>query len=85
LWITARASYNERMTFAITTMDGAVEQIDGADSYELEGPLTTFFAADGAHARLSAWAVRIASIRTDRIASIRRVEQHDEGALRVAS
>ncbi len=65
------------MTFAITTTDGAVEQIDGADSYELEGPLTTFFSAEGAHARLTAWSVRIASIRTDRIASIRRVDPAD--------
>jgi hypothetical protein len=61
------------MTFEITTSDGAVERVDGADSYELEGPLTTFFAADGAHARLSAWSVRIASIRTDHIISVRRV------------
>ena len=75
------------MTFEITTADGAVEQIDGADSYELEGPLTTFFAVDGAHARLSAWSVRIASIRTDRIASIRRVRDanEQEQVLRAAS
>ncbi len=71
------------MTFEVTTADGAIEQIDGADSYELEGPLTTFFTADGAHARLSAWSVRLASIRTDRIVSIRRIE--DPQGLRVAS
>ncbi len=71
------------MTFEVTTADGAIEQIDGADSYELEGPLTTFFTADGAHARLSAWSVRLASIRTDRIVSIRRIEDPQE--LRVAS
>ena len=62
------------MAFEIMTADGDVERVDGADSYELEGPLTTFFAADGAHARLSAWSVRMASIRTDRIVSVRRVD-----------
>ena len=62
------------MAFEIMTADGAVERVDGADSYELEGPLTTFFAVDGAHARLSAWSVRMASIRTDRIVSVRRVD-----------
>ena len=33
------------MVFEIVTIDGTVERIDGADAYELEGPLTTFFTA----------------------------------------
>jgi hypothetical protein len=74
------------MAFEITTADGEVERVEGADSYELEGPLTTFFAVDGAHARLSAWSVRIASIRTDRIASVRRVDDEPRDVeLRAAS
>ena len=82
LFVTTETSYNKCMAFEIAIADGDIEHIEGADSYELEGPLTTFFAADGAHARLSAWSVRVASIRTDRILSIKRV---DDIALRVAS
>ncbi len=71
------------MAFEIMIGDGTVERVDGADSYELEGPLTTFFVADGAHARLSGWSVRMASIRTDRILSVRRIDSDDmRGALR---
>mgnify|MGYP003346643330 FL=1 len=60
------------MTFEITTLDGTIELVSGADSYQLEGPLTTFFQTDGSHAKITAWSVRVASLRTDRIASIRR-------------
>ena len=61
------------MAFDVHTIDGSIERIDGADSYQLEGPLTTFFVADGAHGKISGWSVRVASVRTDRIAAIRRV------------
>jgi hypothetical protein len=60
--------------FEIVTTDGATEVVTGADSYALEGPLTTFFAADGRTGCLSAFSTRVASFRTDRIVSVRRRE-----------
>jgi len=63
------------MAFAVTLTDGSVEHIDDADSYQLEGPLTTFFLADGRANKLSNWSIRVASLRTDRIVSVRRVER----------
>jgi hypothetical protein len=74
---TGIASYNSPMAFEVSTTDGDIERIDDADSYQLEGPLTTFFLADGHHARLSSWSVRVASLRTDRILAVRRVADHD--------
>ncbi len=67
------------MAFEVTTTDGSIERIDDADSYQLEGPLTTFFLADGRHGRLSGWSVRVASVRTDRIVSVRRVAEDHGG------
>lgn len=61
------------MAFEILTLDGDVERVDEADAYQLEGPLTTFFIADGGHGKLSSWSQRVCSLRTDRISSIRRV------------
>lgn len=59
------------MAYEIVLTDEDHEVIAGADGYAPEGPLTTFFAAD--NGRLSPWAVRLASYRTDRILRIRRV------------
>ena len=62
------------MACEVTMADQTVERIDGADGYELEGPLTTFFSSEGRHQKLTSWSVRQASYRTERIACIRRVE-----------
>jgi hypothetical protein len=62
------------MTFDVTINDGTVERIDDADTYQLEGPLTTFFTTEGRSGPLSAFAVRVASLRTDRIFAVRRVD-----------
>ena len=59
------------MVFEIVTIDGTVERIDGADSYELEGPLTTFFLSNSRVHRLSSWSERVASFRTDRLVAVR--------------
>jgi hypothetical protein len=59
------------MVFEIVTIDGTVERIDGADSYELEGPLTTFFLSNSRVRRLSSWSERVASFRTDRLLAVR--------------
>jgi hypothetical protein len=60
------------MSFEVTLTDDSVERVDGADSYTLEGPLTTFFGNDRPRP-LDSWSVKVASFRTDRIARIRRL------------
>ena len=65
-------AHHEAMSFEITLLDDTVEQVDGADSYALEGPLTTFFGNDRPRP-LDSWSVKVASFRTDRIARIRRL------------
>lgn len=60
--------------FEVTLADETVEVIDGADSFQQEGPLTTFFDSDGRRRSLDCWSVKVASIRTDRIVKIRRRE-----------
>ena len=61
------------MTFELTHLDGRAEEIGDADTYEQEGPLTTFFSTCGRE-YVDSWAVRLASFRTADIASIRRLE-----------
>lgn len=51
--------------------DGTAEVVEHVDGYAPEGALTTFFAVEpGRTVRLDPWAVRVLSIRTDRIARI---------------
>jgi len=60
------------MPFEVTLTDDTTERVDGADSYTLEGPLTTFFGNDRPRP-LDSWSIKIASYRTERIAKIRRL------------
>ena len=60
--------------FEVTLRDQTVDLIEGADAYQQEGPMTTFFRlADGREA-IDAWSVRIASLRTADIVAVRRRE-----------
>ena len=59
--------------FEITLKDRTVEVIDGADAYQQEGQMTTFFrTADGR--AIDSWSTRVASIRTTEVLMIRREE-----------
>ena len=58
--------------YTLVRKDGEVELIDGADTYEQEGPLTTFFQVAPDRRVIDCWSVRLMSIRTTEIASIRR-------------
>ena len=60
-------------TFDITLRDGTVEQVAGADAYQQEQSMTTFFRTEGRHT-VDCWSVRMASFRTDQILAIRRLE-----------
>ena len=58
--------------YTLVRKDGEVELIEGADTYEQEGPLTTFFQVAPDRRVIDCWSVRLMSIRTTEIASIRR-------------
>lgn len=58
------------MFFEIQLVDDQVEEVAGADSYEQEGPMTTFFARGSRRDGIDSWSRKIASFRTDRIARI---------------
>ena len=58
--------------YTLIRKDGEVEVIEGADTYEQEGPLTTFFQVAPDRRVIDCWSVRLMSIRTTEIASIRR-------------
>ena len=61
--------------YEVTINDGSVEQVAGADTYQQEGPLTTFFRTDAGRRVVDSWATRLASYRTNEIARIRAVEE----------
>ena len=69
------------VTYDVTLRDGAVEQVAGADAYQQEQSMTTFFRTDGRHT-VDCWSVRMASFRTDQILAIRRLEA-EAGEVRV--
>jgi hypothetical protein len=62
------------MGYEVTTADGTTELVRGADTYQQEGPLTTFFRTDGGRRVVDCWSVRLASYRTAELVRIRRVD-----------
>jgi hypothetical protein len=60
------------MSFLVHFDDDSTTLVDDADSYEQEGPLTTFFDRNGGGRLTSAFAVRVASFRTSKIVEVRR-------------
>lgn len=60
------------MAFEVVLSDDTVEQVDHADSFQQEGPMTTFFGTDGRRGTLDCWSLKVAAYRTDRIVKIRR-------------
>ncbi len=61
------------VAYDITLRDGTVEHVSGADAYQPEQSMTTFFRTGGRHT-VDCWSVRVASFRTDQILAIRRTE-----------
>jgi hypothetical protein len=64
--------------YEITLKDQDRERVDGADAYEQEGPLTTFFRTTSQRRVVDCWSVRLASFRTSEILAVRRVEELDD-------
>ena len=62
------------MGFVVRFEDETTTLVHGADAYEQEGPLTTFFDRNGGGRLTSAFTVRVASFRTSRITEVRRVD-----------
>lgn len=66
--------------FAVTLTDQTTDVVEGADAYQLEGPLTTFFAFRSNRNVIDSWSVRLASYRTADIVAIRRSADEADGA-----
>ena len=73
------------MGFVVSFDDETTTLVHGADAYEQEGPLTTFFDRNGGGRLTSAFTVRVASFRTSRILEVRRLDAPSEGIAAVAS
>lgn len=64
-------------SFEITLADRSVEIVDGADAYQQEGPMTTFFRAGSTAAVLDSWSTRLVSVRSSEVLMIRRCDDVD--------
>jgi hypothetical protein len=77
------------MAFVIMFDDETSTVVEGADAYEQEGPLTTFFDRNGGGRLASAFTVRLASFRTSRILEVRlrdeQAEDQDHSSMRSSS
>jgi hypothetical protein len=78
---TSPEAHHRRMAFEVVLSDETTELVDGADSFQQEGPMTTFFASDGRRGTLDCWSVKLASFRTDRIVKILRRDPPRPAAL----
>jgi hypothetical protein len=61
-------------TFEVILRDGAVEIVAGADAYQQEGPMTTFFRRGDGRDVIDSWSTRMASFRTADLVVVRRRE-----------
>ena len=64
-------------TFEVILRDGARETVQGADAYQQEGPMTTFFRRGDGRDVIDSWSTRMASFRTADLVVVRR---HDTAA-----
>ena len=59
------------MAYLVQLVDDRSEVIDGADAYQQEGPLTTFFRTAPGRTVIDCWSTRLASFRTSDVRVIR--------------
>ena len=52
--------------------DRSLELVDGADAYQQEGPMTTFFRRGEGRDVIDSWSTRVASFRTADLIAVRR-------------
>ncbi|HEY3142500.1 MAG TPA: hypothetical protein VGJ86_15280, partial [Acidimicrobiales bacterium] len=60
--------------FEVILQDRTVETVDGADAYQQEGPMTTFFRRGDGRDLIDSWSVRVCSFRTADLFVVRRQE-----------
>ncbi len=60
--------------FTIQLSKGETITIEEADTYQFEGPLTTFFSTGSSRQVIDSWSTRVASYRTADIVSIERFD-----------
>lgn len=63
--------------YCISLDDEIVSLVEGADTYCLEGPLTTFFRTRNGSPVVDSWSERLASFRTSSIASVQLLSGHE--------
>lgn len=61
-------------SYQLTLKDRTTEVVDGADAYQQEGQMTTFFRTRSDRSVVDTWSTRVASFRTSELMAIRRVE-----------
>jgi hypothetical protein len=61
-------------SYQVTLKDRTMERIEGADAYQQEGQMTTFFCTASGRNTVDTWSTRIASFRTSEVVIIRRLD-----------
>jgi hypothetical protein len=59
------------MTYEVTLRDQSIDVVDGADAYQQEGQMTTFFRTAEGRTVIDCWSMRVASFRTTEVVKIR--------------
>jgi hypothetical protein len=72
-------------TFEVVLRDGTLQTVEGADAYQQEGPMTTFFRLGGGREVIDSWSTRMASYRTADLLVVRRVDATTAPARALAS
>ncbi len=62
-------------SYEVTLRDRSVELVVGADAYQQEGPMTTFFHLGQGREVVDCWSTRVASVRTADILVVRRMDE----------
>lgn len=62
-------------SYEVTLRDKTVELVVGADAYQQEGPMTTFFDLGAGRDVVDCWSTRVASVRTADILIVRRADE----------
>lgn len=61
-------------SYQLTLKDRTTEVVDGADAYQQEGQMTTFFRTGSGRHVVDTWSTRVASFRTSELVAVRRIE-----------
>lgn len=62
-------------SFEVTLRDRSTELVVGADAYQQEGPMTTFFHLGEGRDVVDCWSTRVASVRTADVLLVRRCDE----------